>query len=153
MIQPQVARYMTAMLLIALITGLVHAQDAGTSTTAVLELDRGIDHAILEKDVAFLAQKLASSFRFTHGDGKFQSKSELIDAVRSGRMNAKTREVTDQDVEMHGDVFIVTGQIHVVRDNPDPARRDYRIWYVRVYRKRDGQLEQLSHRTVKSTLP
>src|SRR3954452_22213447 len=148
MIQISVARYMTAMLLIALITGLVHSQDNGTSASAVIELDREIDRAMLEKDVALLGQKLASSFRFTHGDGKVQSKSELIEAVRLGRMSAKTREVTDQDVEMHGDIFIVTGQIHVVRDNPDPARRDYRIWYVRVYRKHDGQLEFLSHRTV-----
>ena len=153
MIPLYVTRYLPAMLLIALITGLVPAQSDGTPATAVLELDREIDRAILEKDVALLGQKLASSFRFTHGDAKIQSKPELIDAVRSGRMNAKTREVTDQDIEMHDNVFIVTGQIHVVRDNPDPTRRDYRIWYVRVYRKHDSQLELLSHRTVKSTLP
>ena len=152
MIQRCASRYIKAMLLITLVAGFLAAQDNGTSATAILELDREVDRAILEKNVGFLGQKLASSFRFTHGDGKSQSKSQFIEAVRLGRMSAKTREVADQDVETHGDVFIVTGQVHVMRDDPDPTRRDYRIWYMRVYRNRDNHLELLSHRTVKSTL-
>lgn len=150
--QRHLSRHIKVMLFTLLVTGFLAAQDSATSANPVAVLDREVDRAILEKNVGYLDQKLASTFRFTHGDGKFQSKSQLIDAVRSGRMGAKTREVSDQEVETHGDVFIVTGQVHVVRDDPDPTRRDYRIWYLRVYRKRDSQLELLSHRTVKSTL-
>ena len=121
--------------------------------TAALAVDRAIDAAILNADAEFLERTLDATFRFTHGDGKTQTKKELIDAVRAGRMRARVREVDEQDVELHGEIVIVNGRVHVVRDVPDPARRDYSIWYVRVYTNQRQGLVLLSHRTVRTTLP
>ena len=131
-----------------------HSVEAATiSESAVLSLDRGFDSAILNSDTAFLERTLDSTFRFTHHDGKTQSKKELIEAVGAGRLKAKVREVADQAVESHGDIAVVTGRTHFVRDVPDPARRDYSVGYVRVYAIRDGDLRLLSHRSVSTTLP
>ena len=118
-----------------------------------LSVDRAIDAAILKGDIDFLERTLDSTFRFTHGDGKSQSKKDFIDAVRAGRMLAKTRDVDEQEVELHGEIAVVTGRIHVIRDAPDPARREYSIWYVRVYATRGKEVVLLSHRTVRTTLP
>jgi ketosteroid isomerase-like protein len=119
----------------------------------VLALDRGFDHAILTSDIEFLSRVMSPDFKFTHGDGNSQSKSEIIDAVRAGRLRSKTRDVDEQAVEIHGDIALVSGRVHVVRDNPDPARRDYSVWYIRVYAKRADGLQLISHRTERSTLP
>jgi hypothetical protein len=119
----------------------------------VLAQDRAFDHAILMSDTEFLSRMLAPDFKFTHGDGNNQSKSEIIDAVKAGRLRSKTREVDEQAVEIHGDIALVSGRVHVVRDNPDPARRDFSFWYIRVYAKRANELQLISHRTERSTLP
>lgn len=140
-------------ILTSIIAPVLHPLNAAiVSEGTILALDRAVDSAILAQDTDFLQRTLDSTFRFTHGDGQTQSKEELISAVRSGRMRAKVREVSEQKVELHGAIAIVTGRIHVVRNNPDPARRDYTIWYLRVYETRAHDVVLVSHQTMRTTL-
>jgi hypothetical protein len=87
----------------------------------------------------------------THGDGKRQSRAELLAAVASGAMRFSLRDVSDQSVELHDDVALVLGRIHIKRGDPDPKRADYTISYVRVYQRIGGAWQLLSHRTTRSS--
>jgi ketosteroid isomerase-like protein len=135
----------TALLLVAALTTPV-------TESEILQLDRDFDRAIRESDVTFLNGICADSFLFTHGDGVAQPRANFLAAVSAGGMRSKTRAVAGQEIEMHGDVALVTGSVRVTRDLPDPKRADYTIWYVRVYACRGGSWQILSNRTTRSTL-
>ena len=46
------------------------------------------------------------------------------------------------------DVVITYGRYVARYKNADPGRRQFTVWYERVYAKRAGQWQYLSHRTV-----
>jgi ketosteroid isomerase-like protein len=118
----------------------------------VVLLDRAFDAAILGGDVAFLESICAPTFQFTHGGGMVQRRDHFIAGVATGLTRAISRTTSDQELEMHGDIAIVIGQVRVIRDLPDAKRRDYTIWYERVYRCTTEGWRILSHRTARSTL-
>ncbi len=74
-------------------------------------------------------------------------KAAQLAGVRPGRYVA--RDLSSQQAESHGDVAVTTGQIRVQSADGEPSRREYSIWYVRVYAQRAGQWQLLSHRTVR----
>ena len=135
----------TALLLVAVLATPV-------TESEILQLDREFDRAIRDGDVIVLNRICADSFLFTHGDGVAQPRANFLALVSTGGMRSKTRDVADQQIEMHGDVALVTGRVHVTRDHPDPKRADYTIWYVRIYACRGGSWQILSNRTTRSTL-
>jgi hypothetical protein len=58
----------------------------------------------------------------------------------------RKRDVDSVKVEMHGDVAIAYGRTRALHVAPD--EREITIWWERVYAKRNGQWQFLSHRTV-----
>jgi hypothetical protein len=50
--------------------------------------------------------------------------------------------------EVHGDVVITYGRYVGRFKNAAPGRRQFTVWYERVYAKRNGKWQYLSHRTV-----
>ena len=158
---------------VALIAGIVTVLAAGTAGAAaqeaggahspagpgaeVLALERQIEAAVLQADVAFLEDVCASDFTYTHGDGWTTGKPILgVDqradwlASLAGRYSA--REVDSQQVELHGDVAITMGRVRARSGGPAAAQRAFSFWYVRVYAQRDGRWQYLSHRTVHGPL-
>ena len=119
----------------------------------VLALERQIEAAVLEADVAFLDRVCASDFTYTHGDGwttggpilGVDQRADWL-ASLAGRYSA--REVDSQQVELHGDVAITMGRVRARSGGPAAAQRAFSFWYVRVYAQRDGRWQYLSHRTV-----
>jgi hypothetical protein len=49
---------------------------------------------------------------------------------------------------VHGDVVITDGCYVGRFKNAAPGRRQFTVWYQRVYARRDGKWQYLSHRTV-----
>jgi ketosteroid isomerase-like protein len=61
-------------------------------------------------------------------------------------------EVADSlDVEVHGDVALVTGRMYVLPESNDPAFQGVTVRYVRVYRRQAGRWQQLTHHSTKQT--
>ena len=119
----------------------------------VLALERRIEDAVLQADVAFLDGVCASDFTYTHGDGwttggavrGVDHRAEWL-ASLAGRYSR--REVDSQQVELHGDVAITMGRVRASSGPSAGAPRTFSFWYVRVYALRDGRWQYLSHRTV-----
>lgn len=70
-----------------------------------------------------------------------------------GRGLFVSREVSSQQVEPHGSMVITTGRIDVKLKGERSGRREYSVWFVRVYRAKDGGWELVSHRTVGESAP
>lgn len=124
---------------------------SGLDTTAIAGLERRIERAQVAKDSAFLDSATDASLRFTHGGGtNVQSKDQWLRGILRGTMY--DRRVSNQRVEVHGDIAVTSGQIQVRRPAPDSARANYTISYVRVYRCTVVTCKLLSHLTTRSTL-
>ena len=121
----------------------------------VLAFERNMEAAVVRGDVAFLDQICASDFRFTHGDGwvtggkplRVENKSEWLAAV--GKQPYLSRDLASVEVELHGNIAITCGMYRARNRAPaDPTRREFTVWFERVYARQDGGWKYLSHRTV-----
>src|SRR5438477_9446231 len=125
----------------------------------VLALEQKIEAAVVKGDVAFADSVLFSDFHFRHGDGWVRGEKtggmEDDKAAFLKRIAEKEYLVHDLDnvkIEMHGDIAITYGRYVSLfmpkNRNPELAGSLSTIWFERVYAKRKGQWQFLSHRTV-----
>jgi hypothetical protein len=120
----------------------------------VLAFERAIAAALVRGDVAFMERALAPDFVMVHGDGWTRGEPPALVDDRASFMKRVSDNIYaahDYDVqaaEMHGDVAITYGR-YVGHIPSSPAgRRWFYVWYQKVYAKRDGRWQYLSHRTV-----
>ncbi len=133
------------------------AQQAGATrdiAAEVLAFERTMEAAVVRGDVAFLDKVCAKDFTFTHGDGwttggepfRVDNRAAWMAVVKSAPY--ASRELDRVRVEMHGDVAITYGRYVARMKSGDPERQQFDLWFERVYAKRDGRWQYLSHRTV-----
>ena len=125
----------------AIQSSVVRADDSAE----IKELEQRIEDAIVKVDLKFLKSVYSDDFRFTHGDGEAQNKTEWLELV--AKREAKSRTISTSEVELHGNIAITLGRLDVVWKG-DSKDDKYTLKYVRVYEKRKGKWILLSHRTV-----
>jgi hypothetical protein len=132
--------------------------DRTGAAAEVLALEQKIEDAVVRGDVAFVDSVTPSDFSFVHGDGWTTGGKPLMSDDKAAflkRVADKEYLVHDLDnvrVELHGDVAITYGRYVSLylprnRNNAVPGKLNS-IWFERVYAKRDGAWQFLSHRTV-----
>ena len=120
----------------------------------VVAFEREIEAAVVRGDVAFVDAASAPTFTFTHGDGwttggaplRVDSRSDWLATV--AKAPYASRVLDSVRTEVHGDVVITYGRYVARFKEAAPGRRQFTVWYQRVFAKRDGQWQYLSHRTV-----
>jgi len=120
----------------------------------VLAFEREIEAAVVRGDVAFVDAASAPTFTFTHGDGwttggaplRVDSRADWMATVAKAPYGS--RVLDSVRTEVHGDVVITYGRYVGRFKQAAPGRRQFTVWYERVYAKRDGRWQYLSHRTV-----
>ena len=126
----------------------------------VIAFEKATEAAVVRGDTAQLERALAPTFLFTHGDGwvdggaplKVDTKASWIEYVKRRPLPYIYRELDHQQVELHGDVAITLGRYFYLPQSNNNAAAHMHVWFERVYAKRNGQWQQLSHRTVKGPL-
>lgn len=120
----------------------------------VLAFERAIEAAVVRGDVAFVDAASAPTFTFTHGDGwttggaplRVDSRADWMATVAKAPYAA--RVLDSVRTEVHGDIVITYGRYVGRFKEAAPGRRQFTVWYERVFAKRDGKWQYLSHRTV-----
>jgi hypothetical protein len=124
------------------------------STAEVLAFEQDMEAAVVRGDVEHLSRILAPDFTFTHGDGwttggapiRVDTRASWLEAV--GKQPYLSRDLDSVKVEMHGDIAITYGR-YVAKNRGAAAGRDrFTVWFERVYARRNGQWQYVSHRTV-----
>ena len=126
----------------------------------VIAFEKATEAAVVRGDTANLERALAPTFLFTHGDGwvdggaplKIDTKASWIEYVKRKPSPYVYRELDHQQVELHGDVAITLGRYFYLPQSNNGNAAHMHVWFERVYAKRNGQWQQLSHRTVKGPL-
>lgn len=126
----------------------------------VKAFEKQCDDAAVRGDVAFLKRALGRDFIMTHGDGwttgglplKVDTKDTWIEYVGKQPPPYFYRTLDSVQVELHGDIAITVGRYRYL---PRPANAAATpqsghmfVWFERVYAKRNGEWQFLSHRTV-----
>jgi len=122
----------------------------------VIAFEKSTEAAVVRGDTAYLERALAPTFLFTHGDGwvdggpplKVDTKASWIEYVKRQPAPYIYRELDHVQVELHGDVAITLGRYFYLPRSNGPASHMH-VWFERLYAKRNGQWQMLSHRTVK----
>ena len=141
----------TSVILFILFTFVAQVSMVRADTSAeIIQLEQRIEDAVVKADLKFLESVYASDFRFTHGDGEVQNKTEWLKLV--AKREVKSRKISTSEVELHGNVAITVGRLDVVwkGEGKDDKDDKYALKYVRVYEKRKGKWVLLSHRTVET---
>jgi len=122
-----------------------------------MALEQKIEDAVVRGDVAYVDSVTAPDFSFVHGDGWTTGGRPLATDDKAAflkRVAAKEYLVHDLDsvrVEMHGDIAITYGRyvsLYMPQGRNGSPGKLNSIWFERVYAKRNGQWQFLSHRTV-----
>jgi hypothetical protein len=127
---------------------------AHDTSEEVLAFERAIEAAVVRGDVAFVDAATAPTFTFTHGDGWTTGGAPLRVDTRADWMATvakapyASRVLDSVKTEVHGDVVITYGRYVGRFKDAAPGRRTFTVWYERVYAKRNGKWQYLSHRTV-----
>jgi hypothetical protein len=123
----------------------------------VLALEKKIEDAVVRGDVAYVSSVTSADFSFTHGDAWTHGGKPLAADDKAAflkRVSEKEYLVHDLDrvrAEVHGDIVITYGRyvsLYEPKGNAAAPGRLNSIWFERVYAKRNGQWQFLSHRTV-----
>jgi hypothetical protein len=120
----------------------------------VLGLEKEIGAAIVRGDTAFFDRVTSPDFLMTHSDRwTTGGKPLLVDDRKSFLKRIENRSYLSYDldsvrIEMHGDVAITYGRYVASMKDTAPERKWFSVWFEKVYAKRNGQWQYLSHRTV-----
>ena len=69
--------------------------------------------AMIEADAAALEELLADSMVYTHSSATTDGKASYIAGVRSKKCQYRKIERPVEDIQVHGDCVIVTGQVRI----------------------------------------
>lgn len=138
------------------VAGLATKSTAASGAAAeVLAFEKEMEAAVVRGDVKFLDRICASDFSFTHGDGwtiggqplRVENRAQWLASV--SKKPYLSRDLDQVQVELHGDLAITYGMYRArFRAPADPTRADFTVWFERVYARRNGQWQYVSHRTV-----
>ena len=124
----------------------------------VMAFEKQCDDAAVAGDVAFLKRALGSDFIMTHGDGwttgeaplKVDTKDTWLAWVGKQPAPYVYRRLDSIQVELHGDIALTVGRYKYLprTTSTAPATSHLYVWFERLYAKRNGEWQFLSHRTV-----
>jgi ketosteroid isomerase-like protein len=121
---------------------------AQTVSEAIDALNRKVDQAVVEKNIPVMQEIYGDDFVFTHGTGMVDSKASWIGKNQSSASKFLSRDHDSTQVELHGEVAIVTGRLMIARESKEGISK-YGLRYVRVFVLRNKKWQMISHRTVK----
>jgi ketosteroid isomerase-like protein len=83
------------------------------ATQTIRELESRRYRAMIEADTAALEQLLADTMVYTHSNATTDGKASYIAGVRSKKWQYRRIERPVEDIQVHGDTVVVTGQVRI----------------------------------------
>ncbi len=141
---------LTSMLLAVAVMSSVskHAFGSDEAEAELIAIEKALAASVVNFDFVALNTTYADDFIFTHSNGSVDTKEDWLTFLRSGNVSYTERSVDSIEVEMHGNIAVTTGRMHIKTNLIDPRRQEFTIWYVRVYERRDDLWQLLSHRSI-----
>jgi len=143
-----VARYSRAENRTRQATPAAHETDNSPAATTIRALEQRAEEATVSGDTAFLETVFASDFTYARTTGEVENKAQWLQHV--ARKPFISRKIVAMDIEIHGDVAVVHGQLDVAVHDDQGGHANL-VKYLRVYELRNGQWQMLTHRSLEET--
>jgi uncharacterized protein DUF4440 len=133
---------------IAVALGLSAPQPRRVDSTAneVIRAELARTKALEGDDLVALDEILSEDLRYVHASGKIDTKSSLIEAIRSGEVHYISWHAKRLNARVLGDAVVLDGEYAVRvtdrRVQPDPF--DVNILILSVYARRGGRWQQIA---------
>jgi ketosteroid isomerase-like protein len=126
-----------ALLLTASLAARAHsAQDDAAEEVKSVEQRRV--QALTGRDYAALEKLLGDDLTYTHSNGRFETKAQLLESLRSGNLEYRLMQHADVQVRSYGDTAVMTGRSRLkVISKAHPI--EVPIRFTLVYVKRAGE--------------
>ncbi|SPF48263.1 hypothetical protein SBA1_820065 [Candidatus Sulfotelmatobacter kueseliae] len=110
-------------------------QAPGDDSEAVRQVESRFHQAFVAGDAKTLDALLTPDFVWMHGDGAVWPKQQLLDLIRSGKLNYKRDEIDSVKIALYGSAAVVVG--HDARERDTGEKLDYN--YTTTYVKQSGE--------------
>ncbi len=111
---------------------------------AVDSINKLLDHAVVQKNIAVLQKHYADDFFFQHATGKTDSKDSWINSIQKRKNPYLSREHDSTRVELHDNIALITGTL-TVKGKEAGRVRGYAVRYLRVYAYQKKTWRLISH--------
>lgn len=98
------------LLLLPLLPGALTAAETADPRQEVLAADARRFAAMVQGDLTALEGLLTEDLTYTHSTGQVESRTELLESLRSGRLRYLAAEPSESAVRLLGETAIVTGR-------------------------------------------
>ena len=117
------------------------APDPRAAAVLQAQLDRM--NGFVSRDFALLDRLMAPEMTYTHTSARLDTKDEMLEFMRSGRLRYESMERQAADVRFYGDTAVVTGRsrIHVVSGGADLK---FGLLFLEVFVLRDGRWQSVA---------
>jgi hypothetical protein len=134
------------------------ASSQSSDSAAIASLEQDIENAIVHRDTEYLSSVFAPTFQWTHNGSadRRETRVQFLSGLQREPSEAVGRTVSRTAdsvvVEVHSDIALTTGRIHVLRTG-GRIFQDFTIRYVRLYRRRNptDSWQLVSHRATALT--
>ena len=106
----RVAAIGTLAALLALFVHAPHAALAGDVAEEVKAVEQRRVQALTSRDYAALEKLLGDDLTYTHSNGRFETKAQLLESLRSGNLEYRLMQHSDVQVRSYGDTAVMTGR-------------------------------------------
>jgi ketosteroid isomerase-like protein len=118
------------------------------AVATIRALEERVEEATVSGDTAFLEKVFGDDFTYARTTGEVENKAQWLQHV--ARKPFLSRKIVAMDIEIHGDVAVVHGQLDMAVHD-DHGGHGNLVKYLRVYQQRNGQWQILTHRSLEET--
>ena len=116
----------------AIFSGVRAAASRASDENAVASLDARYQEAVKKNDAATMERILADDFVLVTGNGRNQTKVNLLKESSSGEITYEHQEDTDRTVRVWNDTAVVTALLWA-KGTQKGKSFDYKLWFSDVY--------------------
>jgi ketosteroid isomerase-like protein len=124
------------------------ALSAQSGASAIENLDKSWEKAILNRDAGALEKLLADDLIYAHASGVIDTKASYIAKVREGKQQYKTLTAKKRVVRLYGDSAVTFAHVHVTGINP-AGNFDDRVLMMHTWVKTKAGWQLAGHQTTK----
>jgi Domain of unknown function (DUF4440) len=115
-----------------------HARKPPDMNAVLTSLEARRFKALVEGDLVTLDRMLADDLTYTHATGWTQSKSELLESLRSGKLRYLSIEPANEKVRAYGTTAVGTGRA-VFKVRLEGKELNVQLRFIDVYVRRHGR--------------
>ncbi len=122
---------------------------AGSVEDEIKVVEQAWARATIAADAAALQRILADDLRYSHTDGKFDSKADFIRLLREGSMKYEQAEMEEIRVRPLGSAAAVSELVMKLKVNRGGRTAEFRARVLRVWAKMDGRWQLAAHQSAR----